>query len=78
MLRAVEALDVGVRDLEHRHALLVTQRIQLVDVFAPDVDGFGITLAETRVSIEAQPLRLQASAQISGSSQSTLSITTVR
>ena len=49
VLGAVETLDVGMGDLHDRHALLVPERVELVEVLAPDVEGLGIALAEAGI-----------------------------
>ncbi len=49
VLGAVEALDVGVRDLDDRHAALVAQRVQALEVLAPQIEGGDIALAVARL-----------------------------
>ena len=78
VLGAVEALDVGVGDLDHRHAALVAQRVQPVEVLAPEVERRDVALAVARLFDRGPAVvACRPAAQISGSSQSTLSITTV-
>lgn len=48
VLGAVETLDVGMGDLNDHHAFPVAQRIQLIEIFAPDGQSLGITLAKAR------------------------------
>ena len=57
-LGAVEALDVGVRDLDDRHALVVAQRVQPLDVLAPEVEGVDVALAVAGVLDRAPALVL--------------------
>lgn len=48
-LGAVEAFDVGVGDLDDRHALVVAQRVQPLDVLAPEVEDVDVAIAGAKM-----------------------------
>ena len=62
-LGAVEALDVGVRDLDDRHALVVAQRVQPLDVLPPEVEGVDVALAVPGI-LDRAPALVLADARV--------------
>ena len=49
VLWRVKTLDVGVRDLHHGHATVVTQRVQPIDVLTPQSQCCDVAFAVTGV-----------------------------
>ena len=49
VLGAVEALDVGVGDLDHRHPPVIAQGVEAIEILPPEGQGSDIAFAETGV-----------------------------
>src|SRR5512134_905513 len=49
VLGGIEALDVGVGDLDDGHPARIAQRVQRLEVLAPQIEGGDVALAKARL-----------------------------